>query len=199
MKKVHCRWEKLCTLGQCNQPNRSDNVLGLISRRKECTAGLKQVDQSLSAAVKLWICDWCLLLFGFSRRRHLLWLVYPWGGEARLGSDEEQGGSRHWAQPLGGLPKQGSHDAANVQLLPPHASLFNSHLSVKLGPNSCLAGQSFSLADVTVFPTVGTLFRFGWERRVSRFSLEDTTKSSHFFRSAIASFCFSQLVSGALS
>lgn len=35
-------------------------------------------------------------------------------------------------------------------------------LSFKLGPNTHLAGQSFSLADVTVFPTVATLFRFGW-------------------------------------
>lgn len=34
----------------------------------------------------------------------------------------------------------------------------------KLGPKSHLAGPSFTLADVTVFPTVATLFRFGWAR-----------------------------------
>lgn len=33
--------------------------------------------------------------------------------------------------------------------------------SFKLGPKTHLAGQSFTLADVTVFPTVATLFRFG--------------------------------------
>ncbi|KAK7898609.1 hypothetical protein WMY93_019462 [Mugilogobius chulae] len=31
----------------------------------------------------------------------------------------------------------------------------------KLGPGSCLAGQQFSLADVTVFPAVANLFRYG--------------------------------------
>lgn len=34
-------------------------------------------------------------------------------------------------------------------------------LSFKLGPKAHLAGQSFTLADVTVFPTIATLFRFG--------------------------------------
>lgn len=34
----------------------------------------------------------------------------------------------------------------------------------KLGPKSHLAGPSFTLADVTVFPTVAFLFRYGWAR-----------------------------------
>lgn len=34
----------------------------------------------------------------------------------------------------------------------------------KLGPQSHLAGPSFTLADVTVFPTVAFLFRYGWAR-----------------------------------
>uniref|UniRef100_A0AAV2K9B1 Glutathione S-transferase n=1 Tax=Knipowitschia caucasica TaxID=637954 RepID=A0AAV2K9B1_KNICA len=38
--------------------------------------------------------------------------------------------------------------------------LWESYLE-KVGAGSCLAGQNFSLADVTVFPAVANLFRFG--------------------------------------
>lgn len=46
--------------------------------------------------------------------------------------------------------------------------------SFQLGPVSHLAGPSFSLADVAVFPTVATLFRFGsvWHFRYRESKLE---------------------------
>lgn len=47
----------------------------------------------------------------------------------------------------------------------PNLDVFHSIVfPFKLGPKSHLAGPSFTLADVTVFPTVATLFRFGWAR-----------------------------------
>lgn len=61
------------------------------------------------------------------------------------------------------IPEAERHDSAlqrNKEALTTELKLWEGYLE-KLGPNSCLAGQSFSLADVTVFPTVGTLFRFG--------------------------------------
>ncbi|XP_034017456.1 glutathione S-transferase A-like [Thalassophryne amazonica] len=48
----------------------------------------------------------------------------------------------------------------NWDTLTAELNLWESYLQ-KLGSHSYLAGATFTLADVTVFPTVATLFRFG--------------------------------------
>ncbi|XP_068188772.1 glutathione S-transferase A-like [Antennarius striatus] len=61
------------------------------------------------------------------------------------------------------VPEEERHDSAlkrNREVLVTELKLWEGYLQ-KLGTNSHLAGPSFSLADVTVFPTVATLFRFG--------------------------------------
>lgn len=61
------------------------------------------------------------------------------------------------------VPEDERHDSAlnrNKEALVTELKLWESYLE-KLGPGSHLAGQVFSLADVTIFPTVATLFRFG--------------------------------------
>ncbi|KAM3596921.1 uncharacterized protein V6R79_022898 [Siganus canaliculatus] len=61
------------------------------------------------------------------------------------------------------VPEGERHDSAvtrNKEALATELKLWESYLQ-KLGPNSCLAGPSFSLADVVVYPTVATAFRFG--------------------------------------
>uniref|UniRef100_A0A672H624 Glutathione S-transferase A-like n=1 Tax=Salarias fasciatus TaxID=181472 RepID=A0A672H624_SALFA len=61
------------------------------------------------------------------------------------------------------VPEGERHESAltrNKQALTTELNLWEGYLS-KLLPNSYLAGPSFSLADVTVFPTVAFLFRFG--------------------------------------
>ncbi|XP_070702473.1 glutathione S-transferase A-like [Pempheris klunzingeri] len=61
------------------------------------------------------------------------------------------------------VPEGERHDSAlarNRETLTTELKLWEGYLQ-KLGSNSHLAGPSFSLADVTVFPTVATLFRFG--------------------------------------
>ncbi|XP_023137435.2 glutathione S-transferase A-like isoform X2 [Amphiprion ocellaris] len=55
------------------------------------------------------------------------------------------------------------HDSAvkrNKEALETELKLWEGYLQ-KLGAGSYLAGPSFTLADVVVFPTVGILFRFG--------------------------------------
>lgn len=61
------------------------------------------------------------------------------------------------------VPEGERHDSAlkrNREALASELKLWEGYLQ-KLGSGSYLAGPSFSLADVTVFPTVATLFRFG--------------------------------------
>ncbi|KAG8005094.1 Glutathione S-transferase A [Nibea albiflora] len=61
------------------------------------------------------------------------------------------------------VPEGERHDSAlkrNKEALVTELKLWEGYLQ-KLGSGSHLAGPSFSLADVTVFPTVATLFRFG--------------------------------------
>ncbi|CAN9503804.1 unnamed protein product [Ophioblennius macclurei] len=61
------------------------------------------------------------------------------------------------------VPEGERHESAvkrNKETLITEIKLWEGYLS-KLPPNSHLAGPSFSLADVTVFPTVAYLFRFG--------------------------------------
>ncbi|XP_030003673.1 glutathione S-transferase A-like [Sphaeramia orbicularis] len=61
------------------------------------------------------------------------------------------------------VPEGERHDSAlnrNKEALATELKLWESYLE-KLGPGSYLAGPLFSLADVTIFPTVATLFRFG--------------------------------------
>ncbi|XP_068432528.1 glutathione S-transferase A-like [Clinocottus analis] len=61
------------------------------------------------------------------------------------------------------VPEEERHDSAlkrNKEALATELKLWEDYLH-KLGSGSHLAGESFSLADVTVFPTVATLFRFG--------------------------------------
>ncbi|XP_041812064.1 glutathione S-transferase A-like [Chelmon rostratus] len=61
------------------------------------------------------------------------------------------------------VPEAERHESAlkrNKEALATELKLWEDYLQ-KLGPNSHLTGPSFSLADVTVFPTVATLFRFG--------------------------------------
>ncbi|KAM6974799.1 glutathione S-transferase A-like [Tautogolabrus adspersus] len=61
------------------------------------------------------------------------------------------------------IPEGERHDSAltrNKEALTTELKLWEGYLQ-KLGSNTCLAGPSFSLADVTVFPTVASLFRFG--------------------------------------
>nr|ANW83217.1 rho-class glutathione S-transferase [Sebastes schlegelii] len=61
------------------------------------------------------------------------------------------------------VPEGERHDSAlkrNKEALITEVKLWEGYLQ-KLGSGSHLAGPSFSLADVTVFPTVATLFRFG--------------------------------------
>ncbi|XP_034401747.1 glutathione S-transferase A-like isoform X2 [Cyclopterus lumpus] len=61
------------------------------------------------------------------------------------------------------VPEEERHDSAlkrNREALATELKLWEGYLQ-KLSSGSHLAGQSFSLADVTVFPTVATLFRFG--------------------------------------
>ncbi|TKS88919.1 Glutathione S-transferase A [Collichthys lucidus] len=61
------------------------------------------------------------------------------------------------------VPEGERHDSAlnrNREALVTELKLWEGYLQ-KLGSGSHLAGPSFSLVDVTVFPTVATLFRFG--------------------------------------
>ncbi|XP_003969016.1 glutathione S-transferase A-like [Takifugu rubripes] len=61
------------------------------------------------------------------------------------------------------VPEEERHDSAlkrNKEALITELNLWEGYLE-KLGPKSHLAGPYFTLADVTVFPTVATLFRFG--------------------------------------
>ncbi|XP_054873606.1 glutathione S-transferase A-like isoform X3 [Amphiprion ocellaris] len=61
------------------------------------------------------------------------------------------------------VPKGERHDSAvkrNKEALETELKLWEGYLQ-KLGAGSYLAGPSFTLADVVVFPTVGILFRFG--------------------------------------
>lgn len=61
------------------------------------------------------------------------------------------------------VPEEERHDSAlrrNKEALTSELQLWEGYLQ-KLGSGSYLAGQHFTLADVTVFPTVATLFRFG--------------------------------------
>ncbi|XP_059205939.1 glutathione S-transferase A-like [Centropristis striata] len=61
------------------------------------------------------------------------------------------------------VPEGERHDSAlkrNKEVLAIELQLWEGYLQ-KLDSNSYLAGASFSLADVTVFPTVATLFRYG--------------------------------------
>lgn len=61
------------------------------------------------------------------------------------------------------IPEEERHDSAlqrNKEALTTELRLWEGYLQ-KLGSGSHLAGATFSLADVTVFPTVATLFRFG--------------------------------------
>ncbi|XP_041665848.1 glutathione S-transferase A-like [Cheilinus undulatus] len=60
-------------------------------------------------------------------------------------------------------PEEERHDSAlkrNKEALTTELKLWEGYLQ-KLGPNSYLAGPTFTLADVTVFPTIAYLFRFG--------------------------------------
>ncbi|XP_039876774.1 glutathione S-transferase A-like [Simochromis diagramma] len=61
------------------------------------------------------------------------------------------------------VPEGERHESAlkrNKEALVTELRLWKGYLQ-KLGSGSYLAGPSFTLADVVVFPTVGTLFRFG--------------------------------------
>ncbi|CAK6949738.1 glutathione S-transferase A-like [Scomber scombrus] len=61
------------------------------------------------------------------------------------------------------VPEGERHDSAlkrNRETLAAELKLWEGYLQ-KLGSGAHLAGPHFSLADVTVFPTVATLFRFG--------------------------------------
>ncbi|XP_073319622.1 glutathione S-transferase A-like isoform X1 [Pagrus major] len=61
------------------------------------------------------------------------------------------------------VPEGERHDSAlkrNKEALVTELKLWEGYLQ-KLGSGSYLAGKTFSLADVTVFPTVAYLFRFG--------------------------------------
>ncbi|CAJ1083762.1 glutathione S-transferase A-like [Xyrichtys novacula] len=61
------------------------------------------------------------------------------------------------------VPEEERHDSAlkrNKEALTAELKLWESYLE-KLGPNTYLAGPAFTLADVTVFPTIGTIFRYG--------------------------------------
>lgn len=61
------------------------------------------------------------------------------------------------------VPEGERHDSAlkrNKEALTSEVKLWEGYLQ-KLGSGSYLAGQLFTLADVTVFPTVAYLFRFG--------------------------------------
>ncbi|XP_058474467.1 glutathione S-transferase A-like [Solea solea] len=61
------------------------------------------------------------------------------------------------------VPEGERHDSAlkrNREALATELKLWDGYLQ-KLGDDSYLAGPSFSLADVTVFPTVATVFRYG--------------------------------------
>ncbi|XP_071357296.1 glutathione S-transferase A-like [Trachinotus anak] len=61
------------------------------------------------------------------------------------------------------VPEGERHDSAlqrNREALATELKLWEGYLQ-KLGSGTHLAGPSFSLADVTVFPTVASLFRFG--------------------------------------
>uniref|UniRef100_A0A3B3C0Q1 Glutathione S-transferase rho n=1 Tax=Oryzias melastigma TaxID=30732 RepID=A0A3B3C0Q1_ORYME len=60
------------------------------------------------------------------------------------------------------IPEEERHDSAlsrNKEALKTELSLWEGYL--QKSPGSFLAGSSFSLADVVVFPTVAYLFRFG--------------------------------------
>ncbi|XP_073319492.1 glutathione S-transferase A-like isoform X1 [Pagrus major] len=61
------------------------------------------------------------------------------------------------------IPEGERHDSAlkrNKEALVTELKLWEGYLQ-KLGSGSYLAGKTFSLADVTVFPTVATHFQFG--------------------------------------
>ncbi|XP_041867833.1 glutathione S-transferase A-like isoform X1 [Melanotaenia boesemani] len=61
------------------------------------------------------------------------------------------------------VPEDERHDSAlrrNKEALTTELKLWDSYLQ-KLGSGSHLAGPSFSLVDVVVFPTVAMLFRYG--------------------------------------
>ncbi|KAM4539828.1 glutathione S-transferase A-like [Odontesthes bonariensis] len=61
------------------------------------------------------------------------------------------------------VPEEERHDSAlrrNGEALGTELKLWEGYLQ-KLGSGSHLAGPSFSLADVVVFPTIAILFRFG--------------------------------------
>ncbi|KAM3835930.1 glutathione S-transferase A-like [Diretmus argenteus] len=61
------------------------------------------------------------------------------------------------------VPEAERHDSAverNREALTTEVKLWKGYLE-KLGAGSCLAGKSFSMADVVVFPSVAYLFRFG--------------------------------------
>ncbi|XP_051811642.1 glutathione S-transferase A-like isoform X3 [Acanthochromis polyacanthus] len=61
------------------------------------------------------------------------------------------------------VPEGERHDSAvkrNKEALVTELNLWEGYLQ-KLGSGSYLAGPSFTLADVVVFPTIGYLFRFG--------------------------------------
>ncbi|KAM4630740.1 glutathione S-transferase rho [Polymixia lowei] len=61
------------------------------------------------------------------------------------------------------VPEGERHDAAvkrNREALITELKLWEGYLE-KLGAGSCLAGKTFSMADVVVFPSVAYLFRFG--------------------------------------
>ncbi|XP_071768708.1 glutathione S-transferase A-like [Centroberyx gerrardi] len=61
------------------------------------------------------------------------------------------------------VPEGERHDSAlkrNREALTAEAKLWEGYLQ-KLGAGSCLAGKTFSMADVAVYPNVVYLFRFG--------------------------------------
>ncbi|XP_030267800.1 glutathione S-transferase A-like [Sparus aurata] len=61
------------------------------------------------------------------------------------------------------VPEEERHDSAlkrNKEALVTELKLWEGYLK-KLGSGSFVAGKTFSLADVTVFPTVAVLFQFG--------------------------------------
>ncbi|CAF99458.1 unnamed protein product [Tetraodon nigroviridis] len=61
------------------------------------------------------------------------------------------------------VPEEERHDSAlkrNKEVLITELKLWEGYLE-QLGPNTHLAGQSFTLADVVVFPTIAAFFKFG--------------------------------------
>lgn len=139
----------------------------------------------------------CVSVGFFLRCRDLLWLVYPWSGEARLGSTKEQGSSRHWAETVGGLPREGCVYAVNMQVLHPHVFIL---IPISLSSwDQTLAWQG-SPSPWRTWPCSQLLalsFDLG-ESDASHLFSPDTTETNDLFTSNMASFCVLQLVCRAL-